>query len=114
MERYIHDDRTGLDYELVGDCYLIAGEDEIDVDLALRILYDHIGADCLLLEGGSVVNGYFQRAGAVDELSLVVAPVVGGKEDKPLFTDAAMEGYRLTECTSCDSGVVWMRYRRQE
>ena len=27
MERFIHDDRTGLDYELVGDCYLIAGED---------------------------------------------------------------------------------------
>lgn len=28
MERFIHDDRTGLDYELVGDCYLIAGEDD--------------------------------------------------------------------------------------
>ncbi len=28
MERFIRDDRTGLDYELVGDCYLIAGEDE--------------------------------------------------------------------------------------
>ena len=28
MERFIHDDRTDLDYELVGDCYLIAGEDE--------------------------------------------------------------------------------------
>ena len=28
MERFIHDDRTGLDYDLVGDCYLIAGEDE--------------------------------------------------------------------------------------
>ena len=28
MERFIHDDRTSLDYELVGDCYLIAGEDE--------------------------------------------------------------------------------------
>ena len=94
--------------------YLIAGKDEIDVELALRILYDHTGADCLLLEGGSVVNGYFQRAGAVDELSLVVAPVIGGKEGKQLFTDAAMEGYRLTECTPCDGGVVWMRYRRQE
>lgn len=93
--------------------YLIAGKDEIDVALALRILHDHIGTECLLLEGGSVVNGYFQRAGAVDELSLVVAPVIGGKEDKPLFTDAVMEGYRLTECTSYDSGVVWMRYRRQ-
>ena len=28
MEKYITDPRTGLDYELVGDCYLIAGEDE--------------------------------------------------------------------------------------
>ena len=30
MERFIHDDKTGLDYELMGDCYLIAGEDEPD------------------------------------------------------------------------------------
>ena len=28
MERYITDDRTGLKYELVGDYYLIAGDDE--------------------------------------------------------------------------------------
>ena len=28
MERFIRDDGTGFDYELVGDCYLIAGEDE--------------------------------------------------------------------------------------
>lgn len=28
MEKYIVDERTGLKYELVGDYYLIAGEDE--------------------------------------------------------------------------------------
>ena len=28
MEKYIADERTGLNYELVGDYYLIAGEDE--------------------------------------------------------------------------------------
>ena len=28
MEKYITDERTGLEYELVGDYYLIAGEDE--------------------------------------------------------------------------------------
>ena len=28
MEKYITDERTGLKYELVGDCYLIAGDDE--------------------------------------------------------------------------------------
>ena len=28
MEKYITDERTGLKYELVGDCYLIAGDYE--------------------------------------------------------------------------------------
>ena len=28
MEKYITDERSGLKYELVGDYYLIAGEDE--------------------------------------------------------------------------------------
>ena len=28
MEKYITDERTGLNYELVGDYYLIAGDDE--------------------------------------------------------------------------------------
>ena len=30
MEKYITDERTGLKYELVGDYYLIAGDDELD------------------------------------------------------------------------------------
>ena len=30
MEKYITDPRTGLDYELVGDYYLIAGDDDPD------------------------------------------------------------------------------------
>ena len=30
MEKFITDERTGLQYELVGDYYLIAGEDEPD------------------------------------------------------------------------------------
>ena len=28
MEKYITDERMGLKYELVGDCYIIAGDDE--------------------------------------------------------------------------------------
>ena len=30
MEKYITDERTGLKYELVGDYYLIAGDDDTD------------------------------------------------------------------------------------
>lgn len=28
MEKFVVDERNGLEYELVGDCYIIAGEDE--------------------------------------------------------------------------------------
>lgn len=32
MEKHITDERTGLKYELVGDYYIIAGEDEPEED----------------------------------------------------------------------------------
>ena len=38
MEKYITDERTGLKYELVGDYYLIAGEDEPEEDQPIGVL----------------------------------------------------------------------------
>ena len=37
MEKYITDGRTGLKYELVGDYYLIAGEDEPEEDRPIGV-----------------------------------------------------------------------------
>ncbi len=37
MEKYITDERTGLKYELVGDYYLIVGDDEPEEDQPIRI-----------------------------------------------------------------------------
>ena len=37
MEKYIADERTGLKYELVGDYYLIAGEDEPEEDQPIGV-----------------------------------------------------------------------------
>ena len=37
MERFITDERTGLKYELVGDYYLIAGEDEPEEDRPIGV-----------------------------------------------------------------------------
>lgn len=91
--------------------YIFAGETELDIELALFKLKSIIGIDTLLLEGGSILNGAFQRAGVIDELSLVVAPIVAGAEDKPLFLDSCMEHYRLAEAEN-HSGVLWLKYQR--
>lgn len=37
MERFVTDERTGLKYELVGDYYLIAGDDEPEEDRLIGV-----------------------------------------------------------------------------
>lgn len=94
-----------------GIAYIFAGETEIDIDLALMKLRRFFGIQMLLLEGGSILNGAFQRAGVIDEVSLVVAPVVAEAEDKPLFMNAAQENYRLVEANHHD-GALLLKYKR--
>ncbi len=91
--------------------YIIAGDDQIDVAAALEKLHLHFGVRRLLLEGGSILNGAFQRAGVIDELSLVVDPVVGSASDKPLFENASLENYTLAEVRNHD-GLLWLNYRK--
>ncbi|MBP3442768.1 MAG: dihydrofolate reductase family protein [Clostridia bacterium] len=93
--------------------YIFAGEDEIDVELALFKLKNIIGCETLLLEGGSVVNGYFQRADVIDELSLVVAPIVAGKDDKPLFTDSSLADFELVNAEKNGTNLV-LNYKRKK
>ena len=91
--------------------YIFAGTEKIDVALALEKLKNLFGCETLLLEGGSIINGAFQRASVIDELSLVVAPMVADKEDKPLFTDTTMENYHLVEAKE-ENSTLWLNYRR--
>ena len=92
--------------------YIFAGETEIDVEFALFKLKNIIGCDRLLLEGGSIINGAFQRADVIDELSIVVAPITADKEDKPLFMDGKLSDFELMSAESIDGNVV-MRYKRK-
>lgn len=92
--------------------YIFAGETEIDVELALFKLKNIMGISNLLLEGGSIVNGYFQRVDVIDELSLVVAPMIADADDKPLFMDSIAAEFKLKEIKQYDD-VVWMNYKRK-
>ena len=92
--------------------YIFAGKTEIDVDLALFKLKNLAGCETLLLEGGSIINGSFQRADAIDELSLVVASIVADKDDKPLFTDSTISYYELIKIENI-KGTLILNYKRK-
>jgi len=92
--------------------YIFAGETSIDVELALFKLKALLGCETLLLEGGSILDGAFERAGAVDELSLVVAPVIAGKDSKPLFMDSDIANFELVKAKD-ENGNLVLNYKRK-
>lgn len=92
--------------------YIFAGKDEIDIDFALFKLKNIIGCDTLLLEGGSIINGFFQRADVIDELSLVTAPIVADKGGKPLFMNGTLSNYELVKSEIIKGNIV-VNYRRK-
>ena len=98
----------------VGVSYIFAGEEDGELDLALALfkLKRIFGIKKLLLEGGSILNGAFQREDMVDELSLVVMPCVAEEGDKPLFWQSALSEYRLEE-SGLVNGAPWLRYVRK-
>ncbi len=99
-------------YRSIGVSYIFAGTERVDISTALQKLYSSFGIKKLLLEGGSIINGAFLRADMIDELSLVVAPMTADKDDKPLFKDAFMCEFGLTDIEQMEAGAAWMRYVR--
>lgn len=93
----------------IGVSYVFAGEKEIDVELALYKLWHNCIGRKFLLEGGSILNGAFAKADVIDELSLVQAPVLGEKCDKPLFYDEVAGDYQLMKAEVLETSV-WVRY----
>jgi 2,5-diamino-6-(ribosylamino)-4(3H)-pyrimidinone 5'-phosphate reductase len=99
-----------------GVSYLLAGAHDVDLALALDKIADRFGVRTLMLEGGGRINGGMLRAGLVDEVSVLVAPVVDGRMGTPALFDVDGDGvtpYRLAldavERRADD--VLWLRYR---
>ena len=74
-----------------GIAYVFAGEDEMDLELALHKLKACFGINNLILCGGATINGAFHEAGLIDEISLVMAPYIEGNHTEKGF--AELGGY---------------------
>ena len=99
-----------------GVSYLLAGDAETDLPLALEKMGATFGVRTLMLEGGGGINGSLLRAGLVDEVSLLVAPVVDGRIGTPALFDVAADDVAprrlaLDAVERRAGDVLWLRYR---
>jgi riboflavin biosynthesis pyrimidine reductase len=102
----------------VGVSYIFAGKRELDLGLALRKLRSVFGIRRARIDGGGTVNGSFLRAGLVDEISHIVAPVADGSLGTPTMFDVEpgttrrkAKRLRLVSVKRLAGGALWVRYR---
>ncbi len=97
--------------------YIIAGKDHLDCKLAAEKLKDLFNIETLMLSGGGFTNWSFLRAGLVDELSLLIAPLADGETDTvTLFEKSdclpatAPVEFALKSVEKTKGDSVWLRY----
>lgn len=101
-----------------GVSYIIAGDNKLDCETAMKKLYQLFHIEKVLICGGGVVNWSFLQAGMVDELSLFLAPVTdGGSGSAALFTQipSLTKGkpveFLLKETEKIGDGGLRLNYR---
>ena len=101
-----------------GISYLFGGRERIDLSTVLDKLVANFQIKTLLLEGGGKINGSMLRAGLIDELSLLIAPVADGSSGTPALFDAAEAAapdapgarWKLLSIERRADDIIWLRY----
>ena len=99
-----------------GVSYIQAGEDSLDCGIALEKLFRLFGICKLLVCGGGMIDWTFLKQGAIDELSLVLAPAASGEKGASVFdayrpeeTPGAVQ-FHLRQAETMEGGVVRLAY----
>ncbi len=95
---------------------IIAGDDHVDLRLALAELVEHYGVQVVRADSGGTLNGLL-RAGLVNEISLLVHPsLVGGTSPRSFFRAADLTSaqgvipLRLIHMETLQGDLLWLRY----
>jgi 2,5-diamino-6-(ribosylamino)-4(3H)-pyrimidinone 5'-phosphate reductase len=97
--------------------YLVAGAERVDLPRAMALLHELLGVTCVVSEAGGGLNGALLRAGLVDELHLILLPVlVGGRDTPATFDGPALRtgdlpaSLELLDVQTSADGAVWLHY----
>lgn len=99
-----------------GISYIATGLDRIDLADAMTVLFREFGVGRLAVLGGGLVNGGFLAAGLIDEISLLLAPGIDGREGWRAMFDGIKDQSKLPTRLSLqsvermDNDVLWIRY----
>lgn len=100
--------------------YIVAGDDKVDFCQALEELNTRFSIQTIRVDSGGILNGVLLRAGLVDEVSVLIDPIlVGGESPRSLFVAPDITSpqqtipLRLIHFEQVAEHVLWLRYEIQ-
>lgn len=97
--------------------YILAGQDKVDLRLALEELNARFMIKTVRVDSGGILNGVLLRAGLVDEICLIINPeLVGGISPRSFYVAPDLnsaEGVirlQLLDVQKLRSDHLWLRY----
>lgn len=92
--------------------YCIAGKDHVDLKTALEILAKDYAVKTVLTDTGRILNNLLLNEGLVSEISLLIHPLIVGKNAYPLFSEVNKTlNLTLQKKETFDNGFVWLVYK---
>ena len=95
--------------------YLVCGDEHVDYEKAINILNIKYGIKTILVDSGPTLNRLLLGRGLINEISLLVSPVLVGTKSDKLLAHLNIEiqnvNLELLTCEDLDKGYVLLRYK---
>lgn len=92
--------------------YRKAGKDRVDLKTALEILAKDYAIKTILTDTGRILNNLLLNQGLVSEISLLIHPLIVGKNAYPMFSEVKKTlNLKLQKKETFDNGYVWLVYK---
>lgn len=91
--------------------YIIAGEKKVDLKAALQILDERMGIKKILTDTGRILGNLLLNLGLVNEISLLIHPLIVGESCYPMFSDIkGNRSLKLKKSEQFINGCIWAVY----
>lgn len=104
--------------QMKGISYIFAGDDKIDFSILFSKIRQMFNIETLILEGGAILNGNVIEYNFIDELSLILIPMVINDSKAPsLFenrnsSDKRLHDFKLVGIEKLENSCLWLKYCR--
>ncbi len=91
--------------------YYVIGRNQVDLKNALRTLSENYKSDNIMIDSGRELTNAFLNQGLIDEISLLIVPVIVGKKSENLFSNVVQNlSLELIKTQQYPGGYVWNLY----